>query len=237
MRRSLANDLTVGGFGAGMLIGRSKAFRTNRCLIYGTVLKTVADYSLLLIEPNGVHSKGFGMGIGFLSMFATGWTSVSLIVCVQLSCADEDIGMATLILGAVRAVGGSVAVTIYSALLNGVMKNEAGKIVGQAVVPLGFPVSGLAPLITNLINENVQVAAQLPGVTPVILQAAREALKVTWTKGFHKVYLAAASFSAVSIVAAFLSEDVSSNMTDHVAVRLANEKEKVDTVEDPRERK
>src|ERR1700760_2735748 len=170
-----------------MLIGRSAAFRTNLCLLYGTVIKTVADYSLLLIQPNGVHSKSFGMGIGFLSMFGTGWTSVSLIVSVQLACADEDIGMATLILGAVRSVGGSVAVTIYSTLLNGVMKNEAGKIVGQAVVPLGYPVSGLGPLIYNLINENAEVAAKLPGVTPAILQAAREALKATWTKGFHKV--------------------------------------------------
>jgi Fungal trichothecene efflux pump (TRI12) len=229
---SLSNDVIVGGFGAGMLIGRYPAFRTNLCLLYGTIIKTIADYCLVLIQPSGIHSKGFGMGIGFLSMFGTGWTSVSLIVCVQLSCADEDIGMATLILGAVRAVGGSVAVTIYSTLLNGVMKHDAGKIVGRAVVPLGYPVAGLGPLIINLINENVEAAAQLPGVTPAILQAAREALKLTWTKGFHKVYLAAASFSAISIVAAFLSEDVSSNMTNHVAVRLANEKEKVDNVED-----
>jgi len=130
-----------------MLIGRSGAFRTNLCLLYGTIIKTIADYSLVLIQPKGIHSKSFGMGIGFLSMFGTGWTSVSLIVCVQLACADEDIGMATLILGAVRAVGGSVAVTIYSTLLNGVMKKYSGPIVGAAVVPLGYPKEALMPLM------------------------------------------------------------------------------------------
>jgi hypothetical protein len=215
-----------------MLIGRSGAFRTNLCLIYGTVIKTVADYCLVLIEPTGVHSKAYGMGIGFLSMFGTGRTSVSLIVCVQLCCADEDIGMATLILGAVRAVGGSVAVTIYSTLINGVMKHDAGKVVGNAVVPLGYPAESLEPLIVNLINENVDAAANLPGVTSTVLQAARFALQNVWSKGFHKLYLAAASFSAISILAAFLSEDVSHNMTDHVAVRLANEKEGIEFIEE-----
>src|ERR1700753_885909 len=103
---SFADGYSVGGFGAGMLIGRGGFFATNLCLVYGTVIKTIADYCLVLIQPSGIHAKSFGMGIGCLSMFGTGWTSVSLIVCVQLACADQDIGMATLILGAVRAVGG-----------------------------------------------------------------------------------------------------------------------------------
>jgi hypothetical protein len=168
------------------------------------------------------------MGMGFISMFGTGWTSVSLIVCVQLACADENIGMATLILGAVRAVGGSVAITVYNYLVTVVMKTDSGPKVGAAVVPLGYPESGLKALIENLIGENYDVAAKLPGVTPEILHAAREALKLVWAKGYHRVYLASAIFSAVSIVAAIFSKDVRYNMTNHVAVRLTNEKPKTD---------
>jgi hypothetical protein len=219
-------DLIVGGFGAGILIGRNAWFGTNLCLIYGTVIKTVADACLVMIEPSGPHSKSFGMGIGFLSLFGTGWTSVSLIVCVQLCCADADIGMATLILGAVRAVGGSVAVTIYSYLVGAVLKSDAGPRVGSAVMPLGYPASGLEELIGNLVNENFAAAAGLPDVTPPILTAAREALKLTWAKGYHRVYLASATFSAISVIAAFFCEDVRHNMTDHVAVRLTNDKKK-----------
>ena len=172
------------------------------------------------------------MGIGFLSMFGTGWTSVSLIVCVQLACEDEDIGMATLILGAVRAVGGSVAVTIYSTLLSSVMKAEAAKRIGQAVVPLGYPISGIGPLTIQLINENIDIASKLPGMNEAILDAARLALQQTWNKAFRHVYLAAGSFSAFSVVAALLSKDVSYNMTDHVAVKLQNEKARVDGLEE-----
>lgn len=207
-----------------MLIGKGKIFKTHYCLIYGTLIKTIADFLITLIQPTGPYSIPFGMGIGFLSMLGTGWTTVSLIVCVQLSCSDENLGLATLLLGAVRAIGGSVAVTIYTSLLNNTLTNQAGPTIGKAAVPLGYPESGLRKLIFELTNENIPAAAGLPGVTPKILGAAREGLKATWTVGFHRVYFCAASFAAMAFVVALFTEDVSGNMTGHVAVRLENER-------------
>jgi hypothetical protein len=215
-----------------MLIGKHKLFSTNLCLLYGTVMKTVADFCLTIIQPTGNHSIPFGLGISFLSMMGTGFTSVALIVCVQLCCDDADIGLATLILGAVRAIGGSVAITIYSTFITNVMEQDSGLIVAKVVLPLGLPVTSLEPLIVDLVNENLAQASQVPGVTPQIMTAARLALRQVWTKGFHHVYLASGCFAAFSVVAAILSKDVSGNMTNHVAVRLENEKTKVETVED-----
>jgi len=215
----------VGGFAAGMLIGRHRLLGTHLCLIYGTVFKTIADYTLAsLIEPSGPHSIPFGLGIGFLSMVGTGWTTVSLIVCVQLAVPDKDLGLATLLLGAVRAVGGSVAITIYSSLLTNTLAKYAGATIAEAVIPLKIPLTSIKPLVLDLINENIPAAAAIPGVNAEILHAAREALKGVWTKGFHKVYLTAASFAAASLVAALISKDVSHNMTEHVATRLRNDK-------------
>ncbi|RDI79439.1 hypothetical protein Vi05172_g10580 [Venturia inaequalis] len=214
----------IGGFAAGMLIGKGKIFKTHYCLIYGTLTMTIANFLITLIQPTGPYSIQFGMGIGFLSMLGTGWTTVALIVCVQLSCSDENLGLATLLLGAVRAIGGSVAVTIYTSLLNNTFTKQAGPTIGKAVVPLGYPESGLAKLIFELTNENISAAAVLPGVTPKILAAARQGLRATWTVGFHKVYFCAASFAAMALVVALFTQDVSENMTSHVAVRLENEK-------------
>jgi hypothetical protein len=132
--------------------------------------------------------------------------------------------MATLLLGAVRAIGGSVAVTIYSALLNNTLEDQAAKTIEAAVYPFGLPEGSYASLILNLINENIPAAAATTGVTPQILEAARNALKVVWTHGFHKVYTTSASFAAAALVAALLSKDVSHNMTNHISVRLENDK-------------
>lgn len=207
-----------------MLIGKGQIFKTHYCLIYGTLIKTIADFLISMIQPTGPYSIPFGMGIGFLSMLGTGWITVSLIVCVQLSCSDENLGLATLLLGAVRAIGGSVAVTIYTSLLNNTLTTQAGPTIGKAVVPLGYPESGLRNLIFELTNENIPAAAGLPNVTPRVLGTAREALKVVWTVGFHRVYLCAASFAAMALLVALFTEDVSGNMTGHVAVRLENER-------------
>jgi hypothetical protein len=132
--------------------------------------------------------------------------------------------MATLLLGAVRAIGGSVAITIYSSLLTNTLKEQAATTIGAAVFPFGLPVDSYAPLIIDLINENIPVASATTGVTPQILQAARTALQEVWTIGFHKVYYTSASFAAAALIAAILSKDVSINMTSHIAVRLENDK-------------
>ena len=223
--RILTSSL-AGGFIAGMTIGRYKWMNTTICLTLGTIFKTVADYPMTLIEPIGGHTKAYGMGLSFLSMVGTGWTGVALLVCVQLDCRDADIGMATLVLGAVRAIGGSVAIVIYSTILNNAMAKYAGLWVAEAVVPLGFPASpqAIGTLVLALINEDNTGAQQIPGVTSAIFKAANLAVEQAWTKGFHNLYLCSASFSAASIIAAALTRDVSKNMTDHVAVRLLNEK-------------
>jgi len=188
---------------------------------------------MTMIEPTGAHTKSFGMGISFLSMVGTGWTGVALLVCVQLDCRDADIGMATLILGSIRAIGGSVALVVYSTILNNAMAKYAALYVIEAVVPLGFPFNQAAikPLVLALLNEDYNGAQQIPGVTPAIFKAADLAIEQAWRKGFHTLYIVSGTFSAASIIAAALTRDVSKNMTDHVAVRLLNEKPRADKLE------
>ncbi|KAF2400662.1 MFS general substrate transporter [Trichodelitschia bisporula] len=223
-----------GGFTAGMLIGRGRFFTTPLMLFYGTCFKCIADMCTTLIMPHGAHAIPFGLGIGFLSMIGTGWLTVTLIVCVQLACEDQDIGLATLLLGSVRAIGGSVAINIYTALLNNEVKKQAGPMMARAVLKLGVPASTLPKLIGLLIVEKHEAAGKLPGMTPHSTEVARETMKLIWAKGFHKVYLCAGAFAGAAIIAAVLSKDVSGNMTGHVAARLENEKERPKEVEEGR---
>lgn len=220
----------LGGFVAGMVIGKSKIFSTNKCLIYGCVLKTLGDGIISRIGPGRF---ALGYAAGFVSMMGTGVTSVSLIVCVQLNSEDADIGMATLLLGSVRAIGGSCAVSIYASILSNYIQNHVGTDVGLATIPLGLPLTSLEPLILAMINEyDESVAlAVAPGITPEIYAAGREALTWTYTGAFHNLYMTAAIFAGASVVAALLTKDVSHNMTDNVAVRLENEKVREEKIE------
>ncbi|KAI5857805.1 hypothetical protein BZA05DRAFT_107082 [Tricharina praecox] len=191
-------------------------------------MKIIADGFLTTLTPETVPRA---LGLGFISMIATGWTSVSLIICVQLACEDRNIGLATLLCGCARAIGGSVVVTIYSSLLTNKIADDSGPRVAKVVVPLGFKIPLLPKLIGYLSHGDVRHAAALPGATPGIIEVAAKALQWSWSEAFKLVYISATVFAGLSLAAALFVQDVSHNMTDNVAVRLANEKERVNTVD------
>lgn len=166
------------------------------------------------------------LGGSFLAMFGTGWTTVAIVVCVQLACRDVDIGLASLLVGSVRAIGGSVAIALFSALLQNYLTDHAGIDVALKVLPLGCPFDSLRPLVLGLINEDDPdtLMAAVPGITLEIIQAAQDALKWTFTRAFQIVYWSSAGFGFASVAAALITKDVSQNMTNNVAVQLENER-------------
>jgi hypothetical protein len=214
----------VGGFAAGMLIGKSKLFRTKRCLVYATGLKIMSDFMISRLEPYGSHGIPWGLGFSFMSMVGSGFITVSLLVSVQLSCLDKDLGLATLLLSTAASIGSATLVTVYSTIINQELKKFAGPKIYAAAVPLGYNPKKISPLVQYLINENIQGAASLPGVTPQILKASRDALKYVWASAFRKVYMTAGVCVSMAFVLALASKDVSHMMTNHVSVRLQNEK-------------
>lgn len=199
----------VGGFAAGLLIGKSKIFRTKNCLVYATGIKIISDFMISRIEPYGPRGIPYGLGFGFISMFASGFVAVSLLVSVQLSCMDKDLGLATLLLSTAASFGSATLVTVYSTIINHDLKKFAGLNIYKAVVPLGYNPKKLGPLVQMLINENIPGASVLPGVTPQILKASRDALKYVWAGAFRKVYMTAGSCVAMAFLVALLSKNVS----------------------------
>jgi hypothetical protein len=125
--------------------------------------------------------------MGFIAMFGVGFMLVGLIVCTQLSCRDENIGLATLVLGSVRAMGGSVAVTIFTSTIQNTIKKDSGPRVAKVVMrpPYNVAQKQLPKLIALVVGGKDQLAAKLPGVTPAAVKATRQALKYTWALAFQ----------------------------------------------------
>lgn len=185
------------------------------------------------------------LGMGFIAMFGVGFMLVGLIVCTQLSCRDENIGLATLVLGSVRAMGGSVAVTIFTSTIQNTIKKDAGPRVAKVVMrpPYSVPQKQLPKLISLVVGGKDKLAAALPGLTPEAVKATRQTLKYTWALAFQyvvcaltsslstadqlftnrRIYYIAIAFSAMALIAAMFVRDVTHNMTDHVAVTLQND--------------
>jgi hypothetical protein len=172
----------VGGFLGGVLMGKARLLSSRLMLIYGVVIKIIADGLFMTVTPNNFTSA---LGFGFLAMFGVGFMLVALIVSTQLTCNDRNIGLATLVLGSVRAMGGSLAVTIFTSIIQNTLKTDGPERVKHAVLPLKVPLTSLGALIKMVIGGQDRLAAQLPGVTPEAVRATRNALKWTWGLAFQ----------------------------------------------------
>jgi hypothetical protein len=164
------------------LIGKHWLFRTNYVLIYSVIIKLISDGLFTTVTPD---TFGRALGLGFMAMFGMGLMLVSLIVAVQLASEDRHLGLATLVLGSIRSIGGSVAITIFTSIMMNTVKKDAGTRVAKKVVPMGAPVSSLKALVTALLGGRAAEALKAPGITPSILKAAAETAKWSWSMAFQ----------------------------------------------------
>jgi hypothetical protein len=156
---------------------------SNHILMYGSALKMISDAVFTTLTPD-TFSRA--MAMGFVAMFGMGMSLVALIVCVQLASDDEHIGLATLVLGSIRAIGGSVAVTIYTSIMQNALKEDAGPRVGKALRPLGVTTDALKQLVPKLTTGKELMQTNIPSVTPQALQLAKDTVKWTWALAFRQ---------------------------------------------------
>jgi hypothetical protein len=173
----------VGGFLGGFLVGRGPGLGSNHILIYGSALKMISDAVYTTLTPNTFR---LALGMGFLGMFGMGMSLVALIVCVQLASDDEHIGLATLVLGSIRAIGGSVAVTIYTSIMQNTLKADSGPRVRDKLRPLGVTADALKQLVPKLLTGKELMQTNIPSVTPQALQLAKDTVKWTWALAFRQ---------------------------------------------------
>ncbi|QDS72450.1 hypothetical protein FKW77_009493 [Venturia effusa] len=215
----------VGGFISGICIGKYRFSKANYMLLYGVSLKVIADAMFIYVTPDRLT---LALVAGFVGMFGMGIVLIGVIVCVQLTCQDSHIGLATLVMKSIMCMGGSVAITIYSSIMQNTVQEEVGPRVGKAVVPLGFSREGLPKLIQLLMGGRDKDARSLPGVTGAVMKAVGRAIKWAWSVAFKRIYYASIAFTCLAFILAIFVSDVSENMTNRIAVTLSKDKTKKD---------
>lgn len=133
---------------------------------------------------------------------------------------SQDIGLATGVLGSIRAIGGAVAQTIYVSILQNKLTVNLPKYVGPAAVSAGLPSSSIPALLAGMAVPTTDLMSTVPGITPEILAAAGQATKVAYLESFKIVFYATIPFGVVLIVFSVLSPNFEKVLSGNVAKRL-----------------
>jgi hypothetical protein len=120
-----------------------------------------------------------------------GLEAVLLSVLSGFFVPNELIATGICVSNAATSVGGAVAVIIYGTVFNSKIKTILPARVSAKVLEAGLPQSSLVHFVPAYLAANSQAAlnlANIPGVTPRVLDAAQGASRAAYADSYHYIW-------------------------------------------------
>jgi hypothetical protein len=150
-----------------------------------------------------------GMGAGYVESLC--FTSVGLV------WEPAALGLVCGVMGAIRTAAGSVAIAMYVSILATQLTKYIPRYVAPTVTAAGLPESSLPALFAGLSTGNFTA---VPGITPLVIEAAVLANKHAYAKSFSIVFLCTIPWGAVMLIAAIFTPNMEPYLTDEVPRKL-----------------
>lgn len=180
----------------GVYCSRSKTVRLPTTLAFICFTLFGALMASLTPENGRKNILGYALFLGL----GLGTALNTLVVVAQLSTPPELISITTGLMLATRSFGGTIALSIYTAIFSNEMTTGLPAKVAAATIPLGFDPSHLGQLIGAMTSHNETAIGLIPGISPSILQAAGGGILDAYSVGFRYVWITAAAFAALAII-------------------------------------
>ena len=161
------------------------------------------------------------IAFGVLGCVAIGYVDNITFPGVTLVIEPQDIGLATGVLGSIRAAGGAIAQALYVSVLDNKVAAYLPEYVAPAAIKAGLPSSSLPALFAGIAAGNLTA---VPGATPAILAVVGEEVKRAYISSFRIVFYVTIPFSALLILAACFVPNMEKYLSQNVAKRLQNVK-------------
>lgn len=135
----------------------------------------------------------FGIGIG-ISLNA-------LTATAQLSTPKELISIATGLVIGVRSVGGTVGLSVFSAIFTSTHNDQTTTKVANAIAAFpNFNPKNTEELINGILSANSTILDSIPGVSSTLIDATGAALTEANLTSFRNVWIAAAALCAAAAI-------------------------------------
>lgn len=185
----------VSAWVAGVYCSKTKTVRLT--VVLAMSAWTLFNALMATLTPSTrSHILGFApfMGIGF------GAALNILVVVAQLSTPPELISITTGLLLATRGFGGTVGLSIYTAIFSGTLNHELPVKISRATVAQGLDPSNVDQVLAFVATGDWDGVANMSAMTSSILQATVLAFKESYTLAFRYVWICAAAFCAFGVL-------------------------------------
>jgi EmrB/QacA subfamily drug resistance transporter len=184
----LMGGLLIASIGSGQIISR-----TGRYKVFPVAGTAILAVGMFLLSHLGVHTSVLKSG-AFMAVtgLGLGLTMQVLVLAVQNSVAARDLGTATSAATFFRSIGGSIGVSVFSAIFNNKM---TGNLAHQ------LPQLAANPKLASELRASPQVLAKLPA--PI-----HDGYLRAFTESLHVVFIAAIPVALVAFALTWFLEEV-----------------------------
>lgn len=163
------------------------------------------------------ETKNTGIALTIVGPFFVGFIELASLALAPLFCKPADIGLASGLLASIRSAGGSVAVAVYSSILQNRLRTTLPANVGAAAIAAGLPSIQVPALVAAVKAGRLE---SFPGTTARISDAVARAVPEAYAEAFKTVYLASLGFGAIALVASLFAKDDQEHLSDGVARKM-----------------
>lgn len=206
--------IIAGHFFWGFVMTKTNNIRIS-LLVASLGLTLFCGLATLANPRNLALFEGMLAAIGFL----TSATQVIPTAGVGLVVPHHLIATGNTVLGTARALGGALGIAIFTTVYNA----KTAISIPAAVIPVlnkvGIPPQ-MAPTIIRVVTNAPQALAQVPGLTPGLIDEIIYASRAGASMGFRNVWFCFMAASAMCFILSFFLTDVKHRMTNHVESEL-----------------
>lgn len=159
------------------------------------------------------------IGLGTCGLVAIGFIDNISFPGVTLVLEPQDIGLATGVMGSLRALGGAIAQALYVSVLNNRLASYLPGYVAPAALGAGLPESSLTQLLTD-VGAGSASFADVPGITDSVTAAVGAAVTHAYRDAFRIVFYCTIPFSVILIASSTFVPNMEQFLGNNVARRL-----------------
>jgi MFS family permease len=189
-------------------------------LMIGSFAGLALGSGLMVVIHPGINFAGWFFPTAIMG-FAVGAQVATSIVVVGLCTPDRFIGLAISMAGAIRGLGGSIGVTIFSTIFSSKLDRFLPQKIGEVLIEAGMSKTTTSEIIPEILDAvsagTTDALVEIPGITSNVVNAIKVAVAEAYSDSFPFIWYSLLPFAVVSMLVSTFLKSTKQQMTGVVA--------------------